>query len=222
MNPKAFIARRVALELKDDHVVNLGIGLPTMVAHYLPDGVDITLQSENGFVGICPADVDNIDADVVNAGGQPCGIIPGGATFDSAFSFALIRGGHIDACVLGGLEVDQHGNLANWMIPGKMVPGMGGAMDLVTGSRKVIVAMEHCAKSGAAKILRHCSLPLTACGCVTTVVTELAVFRFIDGQLTLVEHAPGVSVDAIRRKTEAQFVVAPLLQVMPDAVARHS
>lgn len=215
MSPKAFIARRVALELKDGDVVNLGIGLPTMVAHYLPDGVDIVLQSENGFVGICPADEDNPDPDVANAGGQPCGIIPGGATFDSAFSFALIRGGHVDACVLGGLEVDQHGNLANWMIPGKMVPGMGGAMDLVTGSRKVIVAMEHCAKSGASKILRDCTLPLTACGCVSTVVTELAVFRFIDGQLTLVEHAPGVSVEDIRRKTEAEFVVSSQLREMP-------
>ncbi|GKX57453.1 acetate CoA-transferase subunit beta [Leminorella grimontii] len=214
MSPKAFIAKRVALELKDGDVVNLGIGLPTMVAHYLPDGVDIVLQSENGFVGICPADEENPDPDVANAGGQPCGIIPGGATFDSAFSFALIRGGHVDACVLGGLEVDQHGNLANWMIPGKMVPGMGGAMDLVTGSRKVIVAMEHCAKSGASKILRSCTLPLTACGCVSTVVTELAVFQFINGQLTLTEHAPGVSVEQIRQKTEAEFVVSSQLREM--------
>lgn len=125
MSPKAFIARRVALELKDGDVVNLGIGLPTMVAHCLPEGVDIVFQSENGFVGLCPADEEHPDPDTANAGGQPCGILPGGATFDSAFSFALIRGGHVDACVLGGLEVDQYGNLANWMIPGKMVPGMG-------------------------------------------------------------------------------------------------
>lgn len=126
MNPKTFIARRVALELKDGDIVNLGIGLPTMVSHYLPGGLDIILQSENGFVGICPVNEENPDPDMTDAGGQPCGIIPGGATFDSAFSFALIRGGHIDTCVLGGLEVDQYGNLANWMIPGKMVPGMGG------------------------------------------------------------------------------------------------
>ncbi|WP_058912034.1 3-oxoacid CoA-transferase subunit B [Entomohabitans teleogrylli] len=215
MSLKAFIARRVALELNDGDVVNLGIGLPTLVAHYLPQGVDIVLQSENGFVGLCPADAENPDPDVANAGGQPCGIIPGGATFDSAFSFALIRGGHVDACVLGGLEVDQHGNLANWMIPGKMVPGMGGAMDLVTGSRKVIVAMEHCAKNGAPKILRNCTLPLTALGCVSTVVTELAVFRFIDGQLTLTEYAPGVSIELIRQKTSAEFVVSPQLREMP-------
>lgn len=215
MSPKAFIARRVALELKDGNVVNLGIGLPTMVAHYLPGDVNIILQSENGFVGICPVDEENPDPDVVNAGGQPCGIVPGGATFDSAFSFALIRGGHVDVCVLGGLEVDQHGNLANWMIPGKMVPGMGGAMDLVTGARQTIVAMEHNAKNGAAKILRDCTLPLTACGCVSTVVTELAVFHYIDGQMTLTEHAPGVSVDAIRHRTEAEFVVSPELREMP-------
>lgn len=215
MNPKAFIARRVALELKDGDVVNLGIGLPTMVAHYLPEDVNIILQSENGFVGICPADEVNPDPDVVNAGGQPCGIVPGGATFDSAFSFALIRGGHVDVCVLGGLEVDQHGNLANWMIPGKMVPGMGGAMDLVTGARQTIVAMEHNAKNGAAKILRDCTLPLTACGCVSTVVTELAVFHYTGGQMTLTEHAPGVSVDDIRNRTEAEFIVSPELREMP-------
>lgn len=208
MDAKTFIARRVAQELKDGDVVNLGIGLPTMVANYLAEGVDILLQSENGFLGICPVDAQNPNPDLANAGGQPCGIIAGGATFDSAFSFALIRGGHIDACVLGGLEVDQQGNLANWMIPGKMVPGMGGAMDLVTGSKNVIVAMEHRTKNGGAKILRQCQLPLTAQNCVSTIVTELAVFRFIDGQLTLVEHAPETSVEAIKACTEAEFVVS--------------
>lgn len=150
MDAKQRIARRVAQELRDGDIVNLGIGLPTMVANYLPEGIHITLQSENGFLGLGP--VTTAHPDLVNAGGQPCGILPGAAMFDSAMSFALIRGGHIDACVLGGLQVDEEANLANWVVPGKMVPGMGGAMDLVTGSRKVIIAMEHCAKDGSAKI----------------------------------------------------------------------
>lgn len=172
MDNKELIARRVAQELKDGDVVNLGIGLPTQVVNYLPTDVHITLQSENGFLGLGPKTVDH--PNIVNAGGQPCGIIAGGATFDSAFSFVLIRGGHVDECVLGGLEVDQDANLANWMVPGKMVPGMGGAMDLVTGAKKVIIAMEHCTKNGEAKILRHCTLPLTAKGKVNMIVTELA------------------------------------------------
>ncbi|WP_233115969.1 3-oxoacid CoA-transferase subunit B [Aggregatibacter actinomycetemcomitans] len=208
MNAKELIARRIAMELNDGDIVNLGIGLPTQVANYLPDDVDITLQSENGFMGLTALDPEYPNPNLVNAGGQPCGIKAGGATFDSAFSFALIRGGHVDACVLGGLEVDQQGNLANWMVPGKMVPGMGGAMDLVTGSRKVIIGMEHCAKSGSSKILKQCTLPLTAHNKVTMVVTELAVFRFIDDQLVLKEHAPDVDLDTIRGKTEADFIVA--------------
>jgi acetate CoA/acetoacetate CoA-transferase beta subunit len=212
MTAKEFIAKRVAQELKDGDIVNLGIGLSTLVANYLPADIDIVFQSENGFLGIAPLDQNDIDPDVTNAGGQPCGMICGGSTFDSAFSFALIRGGHVDACVLGGLEVDQQGNLANWMIPGKMVPGMGGAMDLVTGARKVIVAMEHCAKNGAAKILKTCALPLTAQNCVSMIVTELAVFYFKEGRLTLAEYAPGVSIDMIREKTDAAFVVDPDLK----------
>lgn len=207
MNAKELIARRVALELHDGDVVNLGIGLPTMVVNYIPEQIDITFQSENGFLGICPYEEERHDPDLANAGGQPCGIIPGGATFDSAFSFALIRGGHVDACVLGGLEVDQQGDLANWMIPGKMIPGMGGAMDLVTGARKVIVAMEHCAKNGSSKLLKRCTLPLTAQRCVSVLVTELAVFEFRYGQLVLTEHAPGVSLELIRQKTDAEFIV---------------
>lgn len=207
MTPKELIARRVALELQDGDVVNLGIGLPTMVVNYIPDQVDITFQSENGFLGICACEDGEYDPDLANAGGQPCGIVPGGSTFDSAFSFALIRGHHVDACVLGGLEVDQQGNLANWMIPGKMIPGMGGAMDLVTGARKVIVAMEHCAKNGSSKILPYCTLPLTAQRCVSVLVTELAVFEFRDGHLVLTEHAPGVSLVTISEKTEAEFIV---------------
>lgn len=208
MNAKELIARRIAMELKNGDVVNLGIGLPTMVASYLPENVNITLQSENGFLGLAAFDPENIDPTIVNAGGQPCSIQVGGAFFDSAYSFALIRGGHVDACVLGGLEVDQDANLANWVVPGKMVPGMGGAMDLVTGARKVIIGMEHCAKSGSSKILKKCSLPLTAQNKVDLVVTELAVFNFVDGQLTLQEHAPNVDLATIQAKTEADFVVA--------------
>ncbi|MDU7784997.1 MAG: 3-oxoacid CoA-transferase subunit B [Aggregatibacter aphrophilus] len=208
MNAKELIARRIAMELHDGDVVNLGIGLPTQVVNYLPDDINITLQSENGFLGLAALDLNNVNPNLVNAGGQPCGIKRGGATFDSAFSFALIRGGHVDACVLGGLEVDQEGNLANWMVPGKMVPGMGGAMDLVTGARKVIIGMEHCAKSGGSKILKHCTLPLTARNKVKMIVTELAVFSFINNQLVLQEHALDVDLETIKAKTEADFIVA--------------
>ncbi|QLN39959.1 3-oxoacid CoA-transferase subunit B [Escherichia fergusonii] len=206
MDAKQRIARRVAQELCDGDIVNLGIGLPTMVANHLPEGIHITLQSENGFLGLGP--VTKAHPDLVNAGRQPCGVLPGAAMFDSAMSFALIRGGHIDACVLGGLQVDEQGNLANWVVPGKMVPGMGGAMDLVTGSRKVIIAMEHCAKDGSAKILRQCTMPLTALHAVHMLVTELAVFRFIDGKMWLTEIAEGCDLETVRAKTEAQFAVA--------------
>lgn len=208
MNAKELIARRIAMELHDGDVVNLGIGLPTQVANYIPDNINITLQSENGFLGLAALDPNNVNPNLVNAGGQTCGIKRGGATFDSAFSFALIRGGHVDACVLGGLEVDQEGNLANWMVPGKMVPGMGGAMDLVTGARKVIIGMEHCAKSGGSKILKYCTLPLTARNKVKMIVTELAVFSFINDQLVLQEYAPDVDLETIKAKTEADFIVA--------------
>lgn len=206
MNAKEIIARRVAKELKDGDVVNLGIGLPTQVANYLPSDVHVTLQSENGFLGLGP--VTECDPNLVNAGGQPCGVVPGAAMFDSAFSFALIRGGHVDVCVLGGLQVDEEANLANWMVPGKMVPGMGGAMDLVAGAKKVIIAMEHCAKDGGAKLLHRCSFPLTAKGKVSMVVTEVAVFAFIDGEMVLTELRDGVTLDALREMTEASFVVA--------------
>ena len=208
MDAKNLIACRVAQELKDGDVVNLGIGLPTLIPDYLPEGIHITLQSENGFLGMGPLTGEPI-ANLVNAGGKPCGMVPGTAFFDSAVSFAIIRGGHVDVTVLGGLEVDQQGNLANWMVPGKMVPGMGGAMDLVTGAKNVIVAMEHATKSGGAKILKRCSLPLTAAGKVRAIVTELAFFRFIDGALVLTETAPGVTLDEIRSKTEAEFIVSP-------------
>jgi acetate CoA/acetoacetate CoA-transferase beta subunit len=206
MEAKEIIARRVAQELKDGYVVNLGIGLPTQVPNYLPSGVSITLQSENGFLGLGPLKGDPIP-NLVNAGAQPCGMVPGGAFFDSALSFAIIRGGHVDATVLGGLQVDSCGNLANWMVPGKMVPGMGGAMDLVTGARHVIIAMEHCTKDGSSKILKECSLPFTCKGRVHLIVTEKAVFRVANG-LVLEELGPGVTVKDVRKCTEADFTVS--------------
>ena len=219
MDAKNLIASRVAQELKDGDVVNLGIGLPTLIPNYLPEGVHITLQSENGFLGMGPLTGDPLP-NLVNAGGKPCGMVPGTAFFDSAMSFAIIRGGHVDVTVLGGLQVDQEGNLANWMVPGKMVPGMGGAMDLVTGAKNVIVAMEHATKDGGAKILRRCNLPLTAAKKVCSIVTELAVFRFIDGVLTLTETAPGITMEEIRARTEAEFVVSPQCRTMqlPESV----
>ncbi len=207
MNAKEIIARRVARELKHGDVVNLGIGIPTLIPNYLPPGVDITLQSENGFLGLGPLLGEPI-ANLVNSGGQPCGIGSGGVFFDSAMSFALIRGGHVDVTVLGGLQVDGQGDLANWMIPGKMVPGMGGAMDLATGAKRVIIAMEHCTKNGGAKILKECTLPLTGKGKVGMIVTEMAVFR-IDNGLVLEELGPGVSVEEVRNCTEAEFVISP-------------
>ena len=213
MDAKTLIAARVAQELKDGDVVNLGIGLPTLIPDYLPEGVHITLQSENGFLGLGPLEGEPLP-DLVNAGGKSCGMVPGTAFFDSALSFAIIRGGHVDVTVLGGLQVDQEGNLANWMVPGKMIPGMGGAMDLVTGAKRVIVAMEHATKEGGAKILKRCNLPLTAAHKVSAIATEMAFFRFIDGKLTLTEIAPGVSLDEIRAKTEADFIVSPTCREM--------
>ena len=208
MDAKNLIACRVAQEMKDGDVVNLGIGLPTLVPNFLSPEVNITLQSENGFLGLGPLEGEPLP-NLVNAGGKPCGMVPGTAFFDSAMSFAIIRGGHVDVTVLGGLQVDQEGNLANWMVPGKMVPGMGGAMDLVSGAKHVIVAMEHATKDGGAKILKRCSLPLTAAKKVSAIITELAVFRFIEGRLVLTETAPGVTFDDIRAKTEAEFSIAP-------------
>jgi acetate CoA/acetoacetate CoA-transferase beta subunit len=213
MDAKNLIAWRVAQEMQDGAVVNLGIGLPTLVPNHLPSGIAITLQSENGFLGLAPLKGQALPG-LVNAGGQPCGLEPGGAFFDSAMSFAIIRGGHVDVTVLGGLQVDQEGNLANWMVPGKMVPGMGGAMDLVSGAKTVIVAMEHATKDGGAKILKHCTLPLTAAGKVTAIVTEMAFFRFVEGVLTLTETAPGVTLEAIRARTQAEFQVSPDCKVM--------
>lgn len=213
---KQFIAARVAAELRDGDFVNLGIGLPTLVPQFLPDDVKVMLQSENGIIGSAPVNGGDKTPYVVNAGGQPAGIISVGAFIDAPTSFGLIRGGHVDATVLGALQVDQEANLANWIIPGKMVPGMGGAMDLVVGAKKVIVAMEHTQK-GAPKILKRCTLPLTAVNCVSMIVTEMGVFRFIQGVLTLTEINPEFSVDEVREATEADFAVLEDLAEMVSA-----
>jgi acetate CoA/acetoacetate CoA-transferase beta subunit len=213
MDAKEIIARRVAQEFKEGNIVNLGIGTPTLVPKYLPKDFSIALQSENGFLGLGPL-AGAPDPAVVNAGGQPCGLIPGASMFDAAFSFALIRGGHVDVTVLGGLEVDQEGNLANWMVPGKMVPGMGGAMDLAIGAKKVIIAMDHCTRDGKPKILVRCVLPLTAPKCVSTIVTEIAVFRFSNDGLVLEELGPGVTAADVRQRTAAQYSVSNQLHEM--------
>lgn len=208
MEGRELIVTRAARFFRDGDLVNLGIGMPTEVAEHLPPGINIQLQSENGFIGLGPApSPENRDKDVVNAGGKPVSILPGGACFDSNTSFGLIRGGHVNATVLGALEVDQEGNLANWMIPGKKVPGMGGAMDLVAGARLVIITMEHCAKDGEPKILKKCRLPLTAVGEVDYVVTELCVLHHTARGLVLEELAPGVTVEEVRSKTEAELVI---------------
>jgi len=216
MSAKEFIARRIALELKDGDAVNLGIGLPTLVANYLPASVHLVLHSENGFLGIgpVPKDIPPIGKPrLVNAGGNPVSILPFGSTFDISTSFALMRGGHLDAAVLGGMQVSEDGDLANWMVPGKNVPGMGGAMDLAVGAKQLIVAMEH-TNSGEKKILKKCNLPLTVKGRVATLVTEKALFRFHDGKLVLEEYAPGVTVEEIKNETEAAFTVSPNLKEM--------
>lgn len=212
---RELIVKRVAGFFEDGDLVNLGIGMPTMVANYIPADINVQLQSENGFVGLGPSpEAGKEDKDTVNAGGSPVTILPGGACFDSSMSFALIRGGHVDATVLGALEVDEKGNLANWIVPGKMVPGMGGAMDLVVGAKKVIIAMEHTTKDGAPKILKRCTLPLTAVNAVDWIVTELGVMEMTKDGIVLRELAPGVTVQDIQAKTEAVLIIPELVGTM--------
>ena len=214
MDAQTVIAKRIARELRSGMLVNLGIGIPTLVANYVPEGTSVFFQSENGLIGTGPIPEEGMaHPTLTDAGGRPVSALPGACTFDSAMSFGLIRGGHLDMTVLGGLQVDARGRLANWMIPGKMVPGMGGAMDLVTGAKRVIVAMQHTAK-GKPKIVKTCSLPLTAIRSVDLVVTELAVIGFADGHATLLETAPGVSVPQVVRATEADLAMADRIPEM--------
>jgi acetate CoA/acetoacetate CoA-transferase beta subunit len=214
MDAQNQIARRIAQELRSGMLVNLGIGIPTMVANHLPTGVHVYFQSENGLMGTGPVPERGLNhPDLTDAGGRPVTALPGACTFDSAISFGLIRGGHLDMTVLGGLQVNQQGQLANWMIPGKMVPGMGGAMDLVTGAKRVVVAMQHTAK-GQSKVVKEVSLPLTSVRRIDLLVTELAVIAFPDGQATLMETAPGVSVEQVLAATEATLLVSPDVKAM--------
>ena len=211
---KGYIAKRVAKEFKDGDFVNLGIGLPTMVPAYLPPDVHVILEAEVGMAGQ-GGKPEVVDPNVVDAGGQPSSIAPGGAFIDSATSFGLIRGGHVDATVLGALQVDEKGNLANWIIPGKMVPGMGGAMDLCAGAKNVIVAMEHTQK-GSPKILKECTLPLTTKTCVTKIITEMGVINVTDKGLELVEINPEFTVEQVQEATEAELIISPDLKPIED------